>query len=101
MIKISQSQLDMQEIDRVYADLIAPKVVTHLTEFYAKETEYTTHTNPNVRYGFSMAASFLSGHALDSRIYDVDTLKRNVLKYSGIVGNNFSNYTISSCNCFL
>lgn len=78
----------MQRIDCVYADLIAPKVVTHLTEFYAKETEYTTHTNPNVRYGYSIAASFLSGYALDSRSYDVDTLKRNVLKY--LLGGNQS-----------
>lgn len=81
MIKITQSQLDRPKIDRVYEDFIATKVVTDLKRFFGKQTNYTTHISPNVRHAFYTAVSFLSAHSLDSRHYDDDTLKANVMKY--------------------
>lgn len=81
MIKISQSQLDMQEIDRVYDELIAPVVVAGLKTIFANEPTYACHANPNVYHGFLIAAAFLRKYNLDPGRCDEASLKKNVLDY--------------------
>ena len=81
MIRISQEKFDFSEIRRVYEDLVAPKVITSIKAFFAKEKVYANHSDRNVRDAYKIVADFLKRYGLDKIGAQPDRLKGNVLEY--------------------
>ena len=81
MIRISQEKFDFSEIRRVYEDLVAPKVITSIKDFFAKEKVYGNHSDRNVRDAYKIVAAFLKRYGLDQIGAQSDRLKGNVLEY--------------------
>ncbi|MBR4291065.1 MAG: hypothetical protein IKT52_10590 [Oscillospiraceae bacterium] len=81
MIQITQKQLDIKKINKIYEKLIVPKVEETLRDFVQKENSYRLHPDTWVQDALKITISFLTHYGLYGSTLSSDDLRANIMKY--------------------